>query len=42
MGYQPQVVENGLEAVEAAGKKHFDLILMDMQMPEMDVWKLRV
>jgi len=27
---------NGKEAVEIAGKKDFDLILMDIQMPEMD------
>jgi two-component system, sensor histidine kinase and response regulator len=36
MGYQPELVENGQEAVEAASNKHFDLIMMDMQMPEMD------
>ena len=36
MGYEPQVVENGLEALEAVKQKQFDLIFMDMQMPEMD------
>lgn len=36
MGYQPQVVENGEMAVAAAREEKFDLILMDMQMPEMD------
>jgi two-component system sensor histidine kinase/response regulator len=36
MGYEATMVENGMEAVEAAGQKHYDVILMDMQMPEMD------
>ncbi len=30
------VVENGKEAIEALEKSHFDLILMDLQMPVMD------
>ena len=34
--HQVTVVENGVEAYEAAAGSHFDLILMDMQMPTMD------
>ncbi|HXB45892.1 MAG TPA: response regulator, partial [Puia sp.] len=36
MGYQPELVENGKLAVAAARHKTYDLIMMDMQMPEMD------
>ncbi len=36
MGYKPQIVENGLQAVQASKQKQFDIIFMDMQMPEMD------
>lgn len=36
LGYAPCLAENGLRAVEEARKKQYDLILMDMQMPEMD------
>lgn len=31
-----QLVNNGQEAVSALSKQHFDLVLMDLQMPEMD------
>jgi PAS domain S-box-containing protein len=35
-GYSVEAVVNGVEAVEAAKRGAFDLILMDVQMPEMD------
>ncbi|MEZ5042646.1 MAG: response regulator [Saprospiraceae bacterium] len=36
MGYDIEIAENGLEAVEKATKHTYDLIFMDVQMPEMD------
>lgn len=36
LGYEPQIAENGLEAVKMLSQQSFDIILMDMQMPEMD------
>ena len=35
-GHETTVAVNGLEAVEASGSRDFDLILMDVRMPEMD------
>jgi two-component system, sensor histidine kinase and response regulator len=36
LGYAADLAENGLEVLKALEKKAYDLILMDIQMPEMD------
>jgi PAS domain S-box-containing protein len=36
LGYEADIVSNGIEAVRAVQGKQYDLILMDCQMPEMD------
>lgn len=36
MGYEIDIAENGLEAVEKSAKFTYDIIFMDVQMPEMD------
>jgi CheY-like chemotaxis protein/HPt (histidine-containing phosphotransfer) domain-containing protein len=36
MGYKPDIVGNGVEALNALDKQEYDLIFMDIQMPEMD------
>ncbi|NRF41223.1 response regulator [Pedobacter foliorum] len=36
LGYKPDVVNNGEEAIEAVNKKDYDIVFMDVQMPVMD------
>ena len=36
MGYQPDVVDNGLAVLETVQINHYDLLFLDVQMPEMD------
>jgi CheY-like chemotaxis protein/HPt (histidine-containing phosphotransfer) domain-containing protein len=36
MGYGADVVGSGVEAVRALGERRYDLVFMDVQMPEMD------
>ncbi|MEL6591086.1 MAG: ATP-binding protein [Bacteroidota bacterium] len=36
LGYQAEFVSNGREVLEALAEREYDLILMDIQMPEMD------
>ena len=36
LGYRADVAANGLEVLAALERQHYDVILMDMQMPEMD------
>lgn len=35
-GYHPKMVDNGLQALESLKVRQYDVVLMDIQMPEMD------
>ncbi|MDJ0554484.1 MAG: PAS domain S-box protein [Microcoleaceae cyanobacterium MO_207.B10] len=36
LGYRADIANNGLEALEALRRQHYELVFMDVQMPEMD------
>lgn len=36
LDFEPVLVANGREAVEAMATQHFDVVFLDVQMPEMD------
>ncbi|MCG8456844.1 MAG: response regulator, partial [Holophagales bacterium] len=36
MGYRADLAANGLEVLEALERQHYDVVLMDVQMPELD------
>ena len=36
MGYRADLASNGIEAIEAIERQPYDVVLMDVQMPEMD------
>jgi CheY-like chemotaxis protein len=36
MGYRADLASNGIEAIESVARQTYDVVLMDVQMPEMD------
>jgi CheY-like chemotaxis protein len=39
-GYEVMTVEDGRKAIEAAKTQHFDFLITDLIMPELDGWKV--
>jgi CheY-like chemotaxis protein len=39
LGYEIEIAENGLEVLEMVKAKKYDIIFMDIMMPEMDGWE---
>lgn len=40
MGYQPDTATNGREVLDALAVKHYDVVLLDIQMPELDGYQV--
>lgn len=36
LGYKADIAANGIEALQALERQHYDVVLMDVRMPEMD------
>ena len=36
LGYKADIAANGIEALQALGRQHYDVVLMDVKMPVMD------
>jgi CheY-like chemotaxis protein len=36
LGYAADMVQDGKEAIEAIGKKYYDLVILDIEMPEIN------
>ena len=36
LGYEPDIVADGREAIRAIERQHYDIVFMDVQMPELD------
>ena len=39
LGYRADIANNGREALEALQRQLYDVVFMDIQMPEMDGWE---